>query len=152
MEEDTSIGYFEGPASAVIEALIAGGFKGAMLELDGDILDDLDEFMETINEAYPHLADGNRRASEAFRIGPIGFGIGPHRVPIEGDNLGRLATLADPGFIVELAVRDEEGVLVHAHDVSNGEIWVSDRVPPEAVARMRAVLGAGLRPPPGGPA
>jgi hypothetical protein len=59
--------------------------------------------------------------------------------------------MADPGFVTELTVRDEDGVLVQAHDVSDGEIWVSDRVPEDAIERMRAVLADGLRPPPRGP-
>lgn len=146
---ETSIGYFEGSAETVIDALIAARFEGAVLELDG-VVDDIEEFMESINAAYPELAAGNRRASEAFKIGPITFGIGPHRIPIEGDNLSRLGALSDPGFIVELTVRDDTGVLLRAHDVGDGEIWVDERMPRDAVERMRAVLAPGLRPPPRG--
>jgi hypothetical protein len=147
MAAETSIGYYEGPTETVIAALIAARFDGAVLELEGEVIDDLEAIMETINAAYPELADGNRRASEALRIGPVGFGIGPHRIPIEGDNLDRLRTITDPGFITELAVHDDHGELVHASDVSDGEIWVADRVPADAVERMRAVLADGLRPP-----
>jgi len=148
MDADTSIGYFDGPTSTVIDAIIAGGFDGAMLELQGNTPEEFKELVEAVNAAHPELADGNRRATEAFRIGPIPVGVGPHRIPIEGDNLARLREVADDAFFVTLDVLDDEGVLVSAADVSDGEIWINERVPPDAVKRMRAVLGDDLRPPP----
>jgi hypothetical protein len=147
--DTVSIGCYEGPTHTVIEALIAARFDGAMLELAGDTSEGFEALMESVSAAHPDLADANRRATEAFRIGPIPFRVGFHLLPIEGRNLARLAETRVDGetFIVELAVRDDEGVLLHAHDVSDGEISVADRVPKEAVARMRAVLGDGLRAP-----
>jgi hypothetical protein len=150
MAAEILLGYYEGSIETVIDALIAAQVDGAMLELDGDVSEGLEAFIETINAIHPELADRNRRATEAFKIGPITFGVGPHLVPIEGDNLARLREIVDPGFITELAVRDADGLLVSAHDVGDGEIWVDERVSEEALARMRAVLGDGLRPAPRG--
>ena len=152
MAAEISLGYFTGSIETVIDALVAARLEGAMLELEGEALDGFEQFIEEINAAHPELADGNRRATEAFKIGPIRIGTGPSRVPIEGDNLARLRAISDPGFITELSVRDEKGSLLEAHDVGDGEIWVSERMPDDAVARMRAVLAPGLRPPPGDPA
>jgi hypothetical protein len=148
MAAEISLGYYEGSIETVIDALIAAGLDGAMLELEGDVLDELEGLIEAVNAAHPELAEANRRATQAFKIGPITFGVGPHRVPIEGDNLTRLRGIVDPGFITELAVRDADGLLVSAHDVGDGEIWVTERLPKEAADRMRTVLRDGLRPPP----
>ena len=145
MDAETSLGYFKGLAETVIDALIAARLDGAVLELSGDEPEAFEELIATISSAHPELAEANRRASEAFKIGPVSFGIGPHLIPIDGDNLERLRAIAF-GFVTHLSVRDDDGVLVYTHDVGDGEIWVSDRLPHDAVERMRAVLGDGLRP------
>ena len=137
MGDKTSLGYFEGPAETVIEALIAAELDGATLELVTDVADELEAFIAARGGDIP----------EYVQAGPIQLGHGPTRLAIEGDDLERIRAIVAGGETpLALTVRDAGGVLVHAPDVGDGEVWVSDRVAADAVDRMRAVLGDGLRP------
>jgi hypothetical protein len=149
MAPEISLGYYEGPLETVIDALIAAGLDGAMLELQADHPDEFQKLLDSVNAKHPELAEANSRATQAFKIGPISFGVGPHLVPIEGDNLARLRALVAAGevFLWQLDVHDAEDHLVCAPDLGDNDIWVGERLPAHAVERMRAVLADGLRPP-----
>jgi hypothetical protein len=148
-DADIPLSYYRGPTETVIDALIAAELEGATLELQADHPDEFQKLLDSVNAKHPELAEANGRATQAFKIGPIGFGVGPHLVPIEGDNLARLRALVAAGevFLWQLDVRDAQGHLVWAPDLGDNDIWVGERLPADAVERMRAVLGDGLEPP-----
>ena len=137
MDDETSLGYFEGPVETVIDALIAAALDGATLELVTDIADELEALIAARGGDVP----------EYVQMGPIRLGHGPTRLAIEDDTLERIRAIVAGGETpLALTVRDAAGVLVSAPDVGDGEIWISGRLPRDAADRMRAVLGDGLRP------
>ncbi len=151
-DADIEIGYYEGPLASLIEGLQDAGLEGSLVGLDGRSKE-LDRLIRDRTANRPDLQETNYRfAHGTFRLGPIVFGAEPLRwLPIEGDTLrivrDMLETHADPEIAIELQVRDDEGCLVWAPDAGYNEIWVSRRLPKEAVNALRAALGDGLRPP-----
>ena len=144
---DVVLGYYRGTVERFVEALIAAHLDDAVLEWSGGLSREVYDLLDERTAHEPELAAANRRSREAFRLGPVTFGCGPGLLPIEGDNLERLLAVCDqhgPFGMVEVNVRDDRGYLVRAHDVGDNEIQVSDRLAPETIERMRAVLGDDL--------
>ena len=152
---DLRLGEFRGDLDLLLAALDSAGLCGAILELDGDA-DELHTFAEQKTRDDPQLLSENVSARPRPWRGIWPFfrwrsGGGAVKVPIEGENLHDLRTLAldfaEPEIAICLDVRQRDGtLLISAPDLGDDEIWVnSRRLTPASVEALRTALGPALR-------
>jgi hypothetical protein len=148
---DLRLGAYDGDLDHLLDGVRAACLDGALLELDGSAIE-LHDFIESRSEGDRDLLERNRRARKSHRhFGPILFGGRKLALPIEGDNVEQLRSLAanfaDPEIAICLSVRARDGtLLLEAPDIGDDEIWVnSKRVSAEQADALRRALRTGLR-------